>query len=191
LKLFQLKHLEPNEIKDKIRPLLSEKATIEVADRSNQLIVTDYTENIRLLTEFIEALDVPSPSDTVIEFYPLKHSEAEELGNLLTLILNAQSPPPGGSSSSSSGPSAQAGNQVKIWPDKTANRLIVAAPKSKQPEIQKLVEVLDTEKPQDVAPRVIPLKNVTAEDLVKEIAPLYQKMSGRSLKDVIEIAANN
>jgi type II secretion system protein D len=226
LKIFTLNHIEPAEIKDKVRPLLSDKGTVEVADRSNQLIVTDYTENIRMAAEFIEALDVPSSSDILVEFYPLKYSEAEDLGNLLSLILNAQPPPPSSSSSPNSGSSnsrppgmsgpihfppgvsppsvsshpssssspgsgPQPGAAVKIWPDKTANRLIIAAAKSKHPEIKSLIEVLDTEKPQDVALRVIPLKNVTAEDLVKEIGPLYEKMSGKSLKDVIEIAANN
>ena len=58
---------------------------------------------------------------------------------------------------------------MKIWPDKTSNRLIVAAPKSKIPEVKKLIDLLDTEKPQDVAIRVITLKNVSAEDLVKAL----------------------
>ena len=45
-------------------------------------------------------------------------------------------------------------------------------------EIANLLEVLDTEETQDVTIRVIPLQNVSAEDLVKEIGPLYQKMGG-------------
>src|SRR5207249_3217596 len=46
-------------------------------------------------------------------------------------------------------------------------------------------------KPQGVAIRVIPLKNVNAQELVKEIAPLYQKMNGKSLKDTVEVAADD
>src|SRR5207244_3999901 len=91
---------------------------------------------------------------------------------------------------SSSGGQASA-QQVRIWPDKVSNRLIVAAPKAKMPEVKKLVDLLDTEKPQDVSIRVIQLKNATAEDLVKDLGPLYQKMSGKSLKDIIEVAANS
>jgi general secretion pathway protein D len=103
------------------------------------------------------------------------------------------SPSPSSSSSSSSGPASgtQKDSAVKIWPDKTSNRLIIAAAKAKHAEIKELIGILDTEKPQDVSLRVIPLKNVTAEDLVKEISPLYEKLSGKSLKDVIEITANN
>ncbi|PYJ82665.1 MAG: hypothetical protein DME22_17890, partial [Verrucomicrobia bacterium] len=59
------------------------------------------------------------------------------------------------------------------------------------PEIENLIEALDTDKPQGVAIRVIPLKNVNAQELVKEIAPLYQKMNGKSLKDTVEVAADD
>ena len=99
-------------------------------------------------------------------------------------------PPAGGPQPAQAGAQGTA-PQVRILADKTSNRLIVTAPKSRLPEIQKLIELLDTEKPQDVAIRVIPLKNVNAEDLVKEIGPVYQKVSGKSLKDIIEVAANS
>ena len=226
MKIFPLKNIPAGELKEKIRGVVSEKATIEIADRSNQIIVTDYTENIRLLGELIKELDIPAGGDTVIEFYSLRHSEAEELGSLLTLILNSQPAPPsspaaprttssrstsssssfppgffpGGSSESpppsqppgSSGSASQAaGLQVKIWPDKVSNRLIVAAQKSKFPEIKRLIDLLDAEKPQDVSIRIILLKNVSAEDLVRDIGPLYVKMSGKSAKDIIEVTASS
>src|SRR4029453_4971431 len=80
--------------------------------------------------------------------------------------------------------------QVRLWPDKTANRLIISTPRSRLDEVRKLAEILDKDKPEDVAVRVIPLRNVQAVDLIKEIAPLYQKMSGKSAKDTSEVAAN-
>lgn len=228
IKIFPLQNIQATEAKEKIKGVLSEKATVEVSDRANQIIVTDYTDNIRIAGDLLKALDVASGGDTSIEFFPLKFSEAEELSILLSAVLNAQSMPastPGkpvystrsssssprpfnpfmdgsdfSSSSSSSSPSASGpsssattaapGNQVKIWPDKVSNRLIVGAQKSRMPEIKKLIDLLDTEKPQDVAIRVLPLKNVTAEDLVKDLGPLYQKLSGKSVKEMIEISAN-
>ena len=221
IKVFPLKSVQAGELKEKVKAVLSEKATIDVDERANQLIVTDYNDNLRLLGELIKELDVASVSDTVIEIYSLKFSQAEDLANLLSLILNAQSaspsqgksssppgggggmpgggmpmpgggpPMPGGGAPPPGGGSQAAGLQVKLWPDKTSNRLIVAAPKSKLPEILKLIEILDVDKPEDVAVRVIPLKNVSAEDLVKEIGPLYQKMSGKSQKDMVEVTASS
>ncbi|MCI0535928.1 MAG: hypothetical protein L0Z50_11950 [Verrucomicrobiales bacterium] len=213
IKIFPLKSISASDLKEKVRGVLSEKGTIDADDRASQVVVTDYNENIRLIGELIKELDVASPSDSVIELYSLKHSEADELANLLTLVLNTQAassaaqarpapspgspppgsspPPPGPSMPPPSSGSPAAPQQVRIWPDKTSNRLIVTAPKSRLPEVQKLIELLDTEKPRDVGLRVIPLKNVSAEDLVKEIGPLYQKMTGKSLKDMIEVTANN
>ena len=216
VKFFPLKNIAPAELKEKVRGVLSEKATVEVDERANQIVVTDYTDNVRLLAELVKEFDVASVADATIEIFTLKHLEAEELGNLLGLVLNAQaassassgrSSSSGGgggsrsstdsSSSSSSSPApgggsgATSGQAVKIWPDKTSNRLIVTAPKSKIPEIKKLIDILDTAKPQDVAIRVIALKNVNAADLVREIGPLYQRLGNRGAKDSVEVTANN
>jgi general secretion pathway protein D len=243
VKIFTLRHIHPAELKEKVRAVLSHKGVIECDDLAKQVIVTDYNENLRFLGELIKEFDVDA-SDTVIHIYPLKHSDAEEVGNLIGLILNAASsasasggrapsgsggggpssspggpsggpggespggmmaglpggmpggrPSPGGSSSSApAGPGI--GNQVtvpqvRIWPDRVANRLIVSAAKSRLPEVERLVEILDAEKPADVCVRVIPLKNVTAVDLVKEIGPLYQKLTGNTRKDIVEVGAND
>jgi general secretion pathway protein D len=219
IKIFPLNHIPGSELKEKIKAVLSDKGTIEAADRSNQVIVTDYTDNIRLAGELIKELDIPSSGDSVVEFFTLKHSEAEELGELLTLVLNAQSgsptpkkiaqpprssngpmmdgmpmnmPMPGPPPSAGPGAASAGGpQQVRIWPDKTSNRLIVAAPKSRIAEIQKLIDILDTEKPQDVSIRVIQLKNVNSDDIVKEIVPLYQKLTGKGTKDVVEVTGDS
>ena len=226
VKFFPLAHIQAAELREKVRGVLSEKGTIDTDERANQIIVTDYNENLRLLAELIKEFDLPA-SGLVVEIYVLKYAEAEELGNLLTQILSAQSGgggspakssrssgggssspspgpmPPGGMPPMSGGPSGgdsgppssggsqAAGQQVRIWPDKVANRLVISAPKSKLPEVLRLLEVLDTDKPRDVALRVIPLKNVNASDLVKEIGPLYQKAGGRSPRDTVEVAAND
>ena len=82
IKVFPLKSVQAGELKEKVKGVLSEKATIDVDERANQLIVTDYNENLRLLGELIKELDVASVSDTVIEIYSLKFSQAEDLANL-------------------------------------------------------------------------------------------------------------
>lgn len=222
VRIFELKHLTPADVRDKIKTALSEKAGIDLNDRANQLIITDYTDNIRLATELLKELDVESSSDVAVEFFQLKHGEAEEIAAMLGQILNAQinagtgatssssssssssrpsgfppgmsmpmpTPPP---SSGGSTPPASTGNPaspIKIWPDRIANQLIVSAPKSKMAEIKELLATLDSEKPQDVTIRVIPLKNVNAEDFVREMAPLLQKMTGKSARDRIEVTAN-
>lgn len=219
MKSFPLTHVPAAELRDRLRVVLSEKGTVEVDERANAVTVTDFNDNLRLVGELLRELDVTSVGDSVVEIFRLKHAEAEELGNLVSLIINAQSgggsassrptggsssrggppgmPPgmPGGDSPPPGGPSGGGGSsnplQVRIWPDRTSNRLVVSTPKSKLAEVRKLVELLDTDKPGDVTVRVLPLRNVQAVDLVKEIQPLYQKMNARSPKESVEIAAND
>ena len=213
LKIFALKHIQAAELKERIRGVVSEKASIEIDDRANQLVVTDYTDNIRLLGNMVKEFDVDSPADSVVRIFTLKNTEAEDITSLLTAILNAQASPASprpssGGGSRSMGPmnvmpggdnpqptpggggSGQS-QAIKIWPDKTTNRLIVSAPKSKIPDVENLLNLLDTEKTQDITVRVIPLKHVSAEDLVREIAPLYQKMTSKGMKENIEVTANS
>lgn len=96
----------------------------------------------------------------------------------------------GGSSGASPSVGVSGGAGVRIWPDRIGNRLIVSAPKSRIPDVRKLVELLDTDKPGDVTVRVLPLKHVQAADLVKELQPLYQKLNTRAPKEAVEITAN-
>ena len=224
MRIFNLEHVAPAELRDKLKSALSEKSTVEINERGNQLIITDYSDNIRLVSGLIRELDVVSTSDTTVEFLPLKHGDAEDVASLLGQILNAQvniQPAAASASSSSrsssssrmspnfgpsmmmesspapsptpSGPTSTGSptSSIRIWPDRTSNQLIVVAPKAKLDEIKKLLEILDTDKPQDVRIRVLPLKNVSAEDLVREMSPLLQKMTGKSARERVDVSANS
>lgn len=214
VRIFEVEHGQATDLSERCKAVLSEGSTVEIDARGNKLIVTDYTENIKVLEELLPMIDVETDSDQAIEIYPLNHLDADELSGLLGMILQQEGGSSGGSSSrpssSSSSRSSSSSSRsrssssrsssrppttvnvkgVKIWPDRATNRLIVAAPKSKQAEVKELIEMLDTEKPEDVGVRVLPLKHIEAEDLVDEIAPLYRKLGGQSLKEAVEIAAN-
>jgi general secretion pathway protein D len=224
VKIFPLQHMQVVEMKEKLRGVLSDKGSIETDDRANQLVVTDFNENLKLMAELIREFDV-TDSDAAIQIFPLKYTDAEEVGNLIGLILNVTAPgggptksssassaspspspmpgpvmpgggPPSPPSGGGSPPSAGIGGavsapQVRLWPDRTSNRLIVSAPKSKLTEVQRLIDILDTDQPEDVSVRSITLKNVAATDLVKELGPIFQKMSGKTRKESIEVGAND
>jgi type II secretion system protein D len=226
VKLFPLMHAQADDLKDKLRSVLSDKGTLEADDNVNQLIATDYTDNIRLLAQLISEFDV-AESGLVLKIYPLAYGDAEEVGNLISLIMNLQPGTPssaGRSSSSSSShgspmpvgvrmsgggpmPSGDSGGGgspptaagasgspggIRIWPDKTSNRLVVSAPKARLAEFERLLLVLDAEKTADVTVRVLPLKNIQAVDLVKDIGPLYQRAGGgKTGKEMIEVAASD
>jgi general secretion pathway protein D len=209
VKMFPLAHTQAADMREKVRGLLSEKGNIDVDERANQLVVTDYNENLRTLAEIIKEFDSAS-SDFAVQVYQLKYADAEDLGNLMGMLLNAQSsatgvsgrssrgssggPPTGDNSSGGGGGSASSGPvtpPVRLFPDRNSNRLVVMAPRWRQVEVQRLLEVLDTERSADLAVRVIPLHNVNAMDLARELGPLYQKMGGKTPKEAIEVGAND
>ena len=202
VKLFPIQHTQAGRLKDKIRGVLSEKAKVEVDERANKIIVSDYADNIRLLGELLRELDVTTISDMVIEIIPLKYAEAEQLATILNQVFadsaprgvqpqqpGGQPPQPGGQPQPGA-PQAPSLDQVRILADKVSNRLIVMAPQKKLQDIKELVQSLDQEKPADIAVRVITLQHVNAKDLAQELAPLYQKMRGGASKDVLEITAD-
>ncbi len=196
-KVFELKHVKASEIKDKFKGVLSANVQLESDDNANKIIVTDYAQNIRLLSDLIEELDVVSASGSVIEIILLKYADAEELSELLGSVLSGDSRRSSSSRSSysrdrSSSSSGGIGSgDVRFWPDRNANRIIVTAPEYRIKDIREMIETLDVEKPGDLAIRVMPLTNMDAEDLIGEIGPLFEKLSASSLKGMIEISANS
>ncbi len=202
VRIFQLQHATAASLKDKLRAVLSDKAKLEVDDRANKIIVTDFMPNVRFLSEVIQELDIATETDTVIEVFPLSHSEAAEMAKLVTAVFGdmrpASKPPQGPQQPGQPQPQPQPGqplppapSAVKVLADNTSNRLVVTAPADLIPEIRELIQTLDAEKPADLGIRVIPLVHVDAEELVKEIGPMYGKLRGTSLKEIIEIAAND
>jgi type II secretion system protein D len=196
VKVFQLEHVKSGELKEKIKNVLSKTGILETDDSANKIIATDFAENVRLLSDLIEELDVVSHSDAVIDIFELKFAEASELSELLGGILNASASSNSASRSSSRRSPSRSGQDesatgIRLWADTATNRLIVSSPKARSQEIRRLVETLDSEKPTDVSVRVIPLHHVDSEELMREIAPLYRKLSGTSLKETIEVTANS
>jgi general secretion pathway protein D len=75
--------------------------------------------------------------------------------------------------------------------DEQANQIIITDYNDNIRAVGELIAALDTDKPEDVTVRVIPLKNVSAGDLMKEIGPLYDKKNGKSLKDTVQVTADD
>lgn len=86
MKVFPLKHVQAANLVDKIHPALSDSATVEVDDADNELIITDFNDNLRVAGELIAALDANRPEDVTIRVLPLKHMSAQDLAKELSPI---------------------------------------------------------------------------------------------------------
>ncbi len=75
--------------------------------------------------------------------------------------------------------------------DDRANLMIVTDYNDNLAAAAGLIAALDVEKNDDVIVRVINLKNVNAAELAKQIEPLYQKLTGKQSKELIEVSASD
>lgn len=197
-RVIDVKHTRADQLREKLSGLVSDKSRLSVDAQTGKLIVTDHADTVQLIVDLVRELDTPASTDTVTEVIPLRHARAEDLAVLLRAVFGgspgagpAPGPPPGPEGPKPEGAAPAAGGAVRFLADRISNRLIVTAPKDRWEEVRRLIETLDSSRPADVAVRVVPLVHVNAKDLVQELAPLYQKLRGESLKDSIEITANS
>jgi type II secretion system protein D len=81
-------------------------------------------------------------------------------------------------------------DKANVLIDDHANQMIISDYNDNLRVVGELIDALDTDHPQDVAVRVIPLKHMGAVELAKELAPLYQKMNNKSPGSTIDVAAD-
>ena len=131
---FVLKHANPQEVEQLIKPFLTQPGgNVVPVPRSNTLIVTDYAANLVKIAKWIESIDQPKASVTV-EFVPVEHQSVTDLTTRLTTILSAKSRARGVS---------EATPNVEIVPDEHSNQLLVIGPQAIVQEVKELVKSLD------------------------------------------------
>jgi general secretion pathway protein D len=161
VKVFSLKHLQAGELKDRIKSALTDKATVEVDERANQIVITDYNDNIRLAGELIEALDTDRAEDVTVRVLTLKHIGAQDLAKEITPIYQKR----GGKSLR---------DLVDVAADDRSNALIVLSSEANFHALEVMVAALDTEDAQEKVMHTFALKNADAQDVAKQLQDLNQ-----------------
>ena len=167
VKIFQLKTASATEVREKIKPLLGDKATLDINDRANQLIVTDYTEGVNLAADLIQALDTDTPGDRIIRVIPLNHVSAQDLVKEVGPLYQKL-----GAKNGSDG--------VEVSANDRSNSLIVLSSEANYLALQRVIKSLDTDDAQEKSMQAFPLKNADAEDVAKQIKDLLQSQDSNS-----------
>lgn len=165
VKVFSLKNIQATDLKDRIRTALSDKATVDVDDRANQIIITDYTDNLRVASDLIDALDNSRPEDVAVRIIGLKHIAADQLAKEMDPLYQKIGGKSGGKPT------------VTVSADDRSNSLIVMSSLADFLAIGKLVAVLDTEDAQEKTAQTFILKNADAQDVAKQLQDLNQNQS--------------
>lgn len=165
VKVFSLQHIQALDLKERLRTALSDKATIDVDERANQLIITDYNDNLRVAGELIDALDSDRPEDVAVRVLPLKHIAADQLAKEMQPLYQKIS--------------GKSGNKatIDVAADDRSNSLIVLASLADFNAIEKLVAMLDTEDAQEKTMQTFVLKNADAQDVAKQLQELNQSQN--------------
>lgn len=163
-KVFSLNHIQAATLKDKIQTALSDKATVEIDDHANQIIISDYNDNLRVAAELIQALDTDRPQDVAVRVLPLKHMSAPDLAKELASLYQKMT----GKSSEST---------IDVAADERANSLMVLSGEADFNALQTLIGALDTEDAQEKVMRTFVLKNADAQDVAKQLQDLGQNQN--------------
>ncbi|HEX3800338.1 MAG TPA: secretin N-terminal domain-containing protein [Verrucomicrobiae bacterium] len=161
VKVFSLKHIQAAELRDRLRGALTDKGTIDLNERNNQIILTDYADNIRIADELISALDTDTPEDMSVRVITLKNVSAAALAKEIEPLYQKSS-----------------GKAVDVTADDRANALIVLSSAANYDAVFRLVSSLDTDDAQEKAMTTFLLKNADAGDVAKQLQDLSQSQSG-------------
>jgi type II secretion system protein D len=164
VKVFPLKHIQAANLKDRISTALSDKAAIYVDEQANQIIITDYNDNIRAVGELIAALDTDKPEDVTVRVIALKNVSAADLTKEIEPLYEKQN-----------GKSLK--DTVQVTADEQANTLLILSSEANFKIIQQFVSSLDTEEAQEKIMRTFTLKNADAQDVAKQLQDLNQQQS--------------
>ncbi len=164
VKVFSLKHIQAADLKDRISTALSDKATVYLDEQANQIIITDYNDNIRAVGELIDALDTDKPEDVAVRVIALKHVSASDLMKELGPLYQKQTGKPGN-------------DTVQVTADEQSNTLLILSSEANFKAIQQFVTSLDTEEAQEKVMRTFTLKNADAQDVAKQLQDLNQEQS--------------
>jgi type II secretion system protein D len=116
------------------------------------------------------ATAVPGGRQRLVKVFPLQHLPAADLTDKVKSVLS---------------------KEAVVVTDDRANLMIVTDYNDNLAAAAALILALDVEKNDDVIVRAINLKNVNAVELSKQIQPLYQKLTGKTSKELIEVTASD
>lgn len=172
-RVFRVQHGNLSSIAGIIRPMMSQRAMVDISNETRQLIVTDITTNVRKVAELLETLDAPN-TRLEVDVYRARHMSAEIL-----IVMAKQLVEP-----------FSEGDPLTFVPQLESNSVfIVSTPHLIERAIE-LLEDLDVEPGGAKGPLgseifLYPIVNKSAEELIEaldEIASELERSDSSSVK---------
>lgn len=135
--VYPLEYLDSNTMVGILRPLMSRDAYLVSVPSANSLIMIDTASNLQRLRTLITQVDLPVSRQLAgIEVYNVQHTNATDLAKALQGLL-------------AEGKKAQAPKEkIFITAYAATNALLISAPPEDMKEIRRIIEEIDTFRPQ-------------------------------------------
>jgi len=180
--IIPLKYAEVDEVVQIIKPILGQSSQPAAYSRTNSVIITDTSSNIRHIAKIIKKIDVKGSEEQVC-LIELKYASAQVLAGQIKEIMKQEQ--------TSSRQVAHAQNQghIRILPDARTNSLLAVADAKNIQIIKTLASKLDKKRPRGTTNiHVVYLKNAlstpTAESLTKTVADLRVTSTIKGIQQV-------
>lgn len=224
--IIPVRFVEVGKLTSNLQPLLSTHATVTANESANTLVITDTQNGIRRAAEIIHAIDAGAEDFTALRVFRLKNAVPSELVDVLTTLFPDQTqannnnqggpqfggPPgmggpggfpggfPGGGSSqgeSSGSQRLKTGGKVNAVADDRTSSVVVSAPRDLMPQIESVVDQLDSNPARKENVKVFQLKNARPQEVLKVLQTVFQKNTTTTQNntstttDALESRANN
>jgi type II secretion system protein D len=166
-RVFTLQHVQAADLSEKIKSVLSEKATIVTDDRANLMVVTDYNDNLAAAAALVTALDVEKNDDVTVRVIPLKNVSAQELAKQVQPLYQKLT-------------GKQSKELIEVSASQSANSLMVLSSGASFREIEKFAVALDTSDAQEKVMKTFELKNADAQDVARQLQDLSKDQGNNS-----------
>jgi type II secretory pathway component GspD/PulD (secretin) len=174
--VIPIQNADISKLAQALRPFLSRGANFLALPENRLIIVTDYAQNVKTMSELLKLIDEPT-GQAVLEFYETKNrTPASLIDQVESLIAKSGTPP-------------DASVEVRLFNDASGRRVVVAGPQARVDQILRLLQQLDTG--MDFLTRVYRLQNVSADRIDKLIRGLVSSEDAdKTLETTIDADGN-
>lgn len=156
--VYPLQHATAAQLVSILRPLIAPNNAVSAYPGSNTLVITDYADNLKRITQIIESID--RPNDAEFNVIKVKHLSAIELSQQLSRLFADPAAAPG----------QAGGNALLIAADARSNSLLVRTDnQGKLETLRAMVAQLDTPSAGMSNLQVVHLRNADATKLAETL----------------------
>ena len=160
--VYPLQHANAAQLVTVLRPLIAPNNAVSAYPGSNTLVITDYADNLKRLSQIIEAID--KPNDAEFNVIKVKHLSAIELAQQLSRLFADPTGAPAGQAP---------GSALMIAADGRSNSLLVRTDnQGKLETLRTMVAQLDTPAAGMTNLQVVHLRNADAVKLAETLRQL-------------------